>query len=428
MSRPLARAFAVWRTGLSGPVLVLQAGTALNYFGTGLILPFEIIYLHVVRGFTTATAGLVLATVMGTAAAVTLPSGALLDRFRAKPILLSGNLVSALGYAGLAFVGRPWQGFVCSAIGGAGFGVAGTANQVLSLTLVTPEQRAASIALRRVAGNFGLGAGSTVAGFIVASAAHLRTFQALYLLDAATFAVFALVVLVGIPNPRLETAASTSDGGRSFRTLARDRLLLALIAANIVLVMVGGAFFSNVLSPFAKAHTPVGAGELGVVFFINTFFIVVAQLPATRVVQRVRRTHALAATSGLFAAGLLLVLLATLTRSTLAATTVLAGVAIVIAIGECAQFVVLGPIVAELAPPHLLGRYMSLYGLSFTVGVALGPAVGGALLGTSPDAVWWGGALALAVTGAGFLRLGDRIPDALWRAKSQPPEAAPEPT
>jgi MFS family permease len=52
----------------------------------------------------------------------------------------------------------------------------------------------------------------------------------------------------------------------------------------------------------------------------------------------------------------------------------LAGVAIVIAIAECAPFIVIGPRVAELAPPHLLGRYMSLYGLSFTVGVALGPA------------------------------------------------------
>jgi MFS family permease len=141
-----------------------------------------------------------------------------------------------------------------------------------------------------------------------------------------------------------------------------------------------------------------------------------------------RRTHALAATSALFAVGLLAVLLATLTRSTLAATTDLVGVAIVIAIAECAQFVVLGALVAELAPPHLLGRYMSLYSLSFSAGVALGPAVGGALLATSPDAVWWGGALTLALTAAGFLRLGRRIPDPLLPTKSEPLQAAPEPT
>ena len=39
MSGPLARAFAGWRTGLSGPVVVLQAGSAVNYFGYGLIVP-----------------------------------------------------------------------------------------------------------------------------------------------------------------------------------------------------------------------------------------------------------------------------------------------------------------------------------------------------------------------------------------------------
>jgi MFS family permease len=423
VSRTLARAFAGWRTGLSGPVLVLQAGNAVNWFGSGLVLPFEIIYLHQARGFPTATAGLVLAAVMGTAAVVTPLSGALLDRFRAKPVLITGNLACALGYAGFAFVDRPWQAFVCSAVGGAGFGVASTTNQVLSVTLVSAEQRASSIALHRVAGNFGVGGGAAVAGFIVASANSLRAFQALYLFDGVTFAVFALIVLAGIPNPPLANAASARDGGTGFRAVAHDRLFLILIAANIVLVMTGLGLFANILPPFAKAHTPVGPGEIGIVFFINTLFIVVAQIPATRVVKRMRRTHALAATSALFAIGLLAVLLATLTNSTLTATAVLAAVAIVIAIGECAQFIVLGPIVADLAPPHLLGRYMSFYGLTFTAGVALGPAVGGALLATSPDAVWWGGALAAALIGAGLLRLGDRVPDPLLQAQCPPPQA-----
>src|SRR5437667_9335533 len=234
----LSRARA-WRTDVPRVVLFLQAGNACSWFGYGLILPFEIIYLHQFRGFSTATAGLVLGAILGAGTVATPPSGALLDRFRAKPILIAGNLASALGYAGFAFVDRPWQAFVCAAVGGAGFGVANTANQVLSLTLVSAEQRASSIALRRVAGNFGLGSGATVAGFIVASAHDLRAFQALYLFDGVTFAVFALVVLVGIPNPRLAKAAPASDRGTGFRAVAHDRLFICVIAANIVFVMTG---------------------------------------------------------------------------------------------------------------------------------------------------------------------------------------------
>src|SRR6202011_174679 len=130
------------------------------------------------RRFPTGPGGRGVAGVLGPGAVLTPLSGALLDRFRAKPILITGNLASALGYAGFAFVDRPWQAFVCSAVGGAGFGVANTANQVLSLTLVSAEHRASSIALRRVAGNFGLGSGATGAGFIIALPHDPRAFQA----------------------------------------------------------------------------------------------------------------------------------------------------------------------------------------------------------------------------------------------------------
>ena len=398
-----------WRTDLPRLVLLLQAGNAVSFFGYGLILPFEIIYLHQIRGFATATAGLVLATILGTATLVTPPSGTLLDHFHPKPILIAGNLTSALGYAGFAFVGRPWQAFACAVVGGAGVGAAQTANQTLRITLVTPEQRAASFALGRVASNLGLGSGATVAGFILASAQHLRSFQTLYLFDAITYAALALVVLTMVPNRRGTAAHAGAAGG--FRAVARDRRFLILIAVNIVLIIVGYTLFSNILPPFAEAHTRVGPGAIGIIVLFNTSFIVIAQLPATRVVKRMRRAQAFAAASALWAIALLGVLSATLIHSELGATALLAGVATVFAIGECVHAVVLGPLVADLAPPHLLGRYISLYSLMGTGGLALGPAIGSAVLATSPDAVWWGGALLAAVIGAGLLLSGDRIPE-----------------
>jgi MFS family permease len=102
-----------------------------------LILPFEITYLHQIRGFATATAGLVLAAILGTATLVTPASGALLDHFRPKPILIAGNHTSALGYAGFAFIDRPWQAFARTVVSGAAVGAARTANQTLLITLAT---------------------------------------------------------------------------------------------------------------------------------------------------------------------------------------------------------------------------------------------------------------------------------------------------
>ena len=373
MNSRVSQVIARWRTGLPRPVLILQAGNVLNYFGYGLILPFEIIYLHQIRGFSVSTAGLVLAATMGTAAIVTPPTGALLDRYSAKALVVAGSLASALGYAGFAAVEVPWQAFACSIVSGAGIGLAGTANRQLVFTLVNREQRPASVALARVAGNFGLGAGATVGGFIVASAQQqLSSFQALYLFDAVTYAGFALVVLAAVPVSRATTVAASGATGAGFRAVARDRLFLTVITANLVLLVVGHTFFSNILGPFAVAHTPVGPAALGIVFLSNTAFVVIAQIPAVRVVARMRRTQAFAAATALFTVGLLAVLPATLISSELAAGSLLAGVAIVLAIGECFHIVVLGPLVADMAPNQLLGRYLSVLGLVFTASQAVG--------------------------------------------------------
>src|SRR5437868_4679969 len=423
----VSRLVGGWRTGLSRPVLILQEGNAFNYFGYGLVLPFEIIYLHQIRGFSTSTAGLVLAATMGSSAVVAPPTGALLDRYSAKALVVAGSLASALGYAGFAFVERPWQGFASSMVGRAGLGAAGTANRTLIVRLIRPEQRAAAFALNRVAGNFGIGAGATVAGFIVAAAQQLSSFQILYVFDAVTSAGFALIVLAALPSPRAEIATPADANGTGFRAVARDRIFLTVIAANIVLVVVGHTFFSNILPPFAKTHTPLSPAAIGIIVLVNTSFVVIAQIPAVRLVARMRRAYAFAAASAIFAVSLLAVLPATLIHSELAATSLLAGVAIVFAIGECVHTNVLGPLVADMAPAHLLGRYLSLYSLTFSISLALGPAIGGLLLQTSPDAIWWGGALAAVLAGAVLLRLGGRVPDPLREAQSglgSAPEAA----
>src|SRR6202140_5336778 len=217
MNRRVSHLIAGWRTGLPRPVLILQAGNPLNYFGYGLILPFEIIYLHQIRGFSTLTAGLVLAATQGTAAIAAPPTGALLDRYSAKAIVVAGCLASALGYAGFAYVGNPWQAFACSIVSGAGIGAAGVANRTLTIRLVKREQRTAAFALNRVSGNFGIGSGATVAGFIVAFARRPVSSQTLFFFAPAPPAASPLIVPAAGRTPRAETVTATDANGTGFR-------------------------------------------------------------------------------------------------------------------------------------------------------------------------------------------------------------------
>ena len=67
---------------------------------------------------------------------------------------------------------------------------------------------------------------------------------------------------------------------------------------------------------------------------------------------------------------------------------ILVVVMVVFAIGMCLHGAVAAPLVADLAEPHVLGRYMALNALSWQIGFALGPALGGIGLSLSPNGVW----------------------------------------
>jgi Na+/melibiose symporter-like transporter len=117
-----------------------------------------------------------------------------------------------------------------------------------------------------------------------------------------------LVVLLAVPDRRPVAATGADDPPASFRTVGRDQTFVVLVAANVGMTIVGYSLFSNILPPFAKSQTTVGPHAIGILFLINTAFIVIVQLPATRVVKRLRRTHTLGLIGALWAVACLAVL------------------------------------------------------------------------------------------------------------------------
>ena len=159
---------------------------------------------------------------------------------------------------------------------------------------------------------------------------------------------------------------------------------MAVVGLNTLFIFAGMSGF-ELLPVFAKNEAGVSETAIGTIFFVNTVVIVLAQLPIAKLSEGHRRMRMLAVL-GRPVGGLLGRRLdRRRQRSTGRTAAILLAVAMgVFGIGECIHGAVQAPLVTDLAEPRLLGRYMALSALSWQLGFALGPAVGGFLLAVTP--------------------------------------------
>ena len=397
-------------------MLTLQAGGLVNAFGNGMVIPFMFIYLHNVRGIELGVAGLI----VGTHAVMSIVAGPVfgsqIDRFGGKRMLALALVVLAVGYAGYTLVHEPWQGFLVALVSGIGVGGFWPAQSTLITGLTPPDQRPSAFAMQRVVMNLGIGLGALAGGFIATSDSP-GSFTALFLLDAATFLVYACVMLALVPEPT--RAVGHGPGSGSYRDVLRHRPFVAVIALNALFIFAGFSGF-DVLPVYAKNEAGLSERQIGLLFLINTLVIVFTQLPTARLVRGRRRMPTLGLFGLLWAGAWLLVPIAGAV-TTGAAFGVLVVVMVVFAVGQCLHGAVAGPLAADLAEPRLIGRYMALNALSWNIGFALGPALGGAGLALSPNGVWIAASALCAIGAACTLVVEGTLPS---RARRTPVPAA----
>ena len=96
-----------------------------------------------------------------------------------------------------------------------------------------------------------------------------------------------------------------------------------------------------------------------------------------------------------------------------------------VGVGECFHTTALLPLVADLAPAALRGRYMAAMGLSWWLGLALAPTLGLQLLSVSPPAALLTAAGVALAAGLSALALEPDLPPAT-RLTPRPGWGVPE--
>ncbi len=393
-------------------VQTLQVGGLVSAFGNGMLIPFLLIYLHNVRGIGLGAAGLVVGTNALVSVVAGPVAGSLVDRHGGRRVLAGSLVILAVGYGSFALVHAPWQGFVAATVTGLGNGFFWPAQSTMLAALSPPDRRHATFAMQRVMMNLGIGIGALVGG-LIADTARPGTFLALFALDAVTFVVYLGVVLIAVPDVRA-TSKEQSAGAGTYRDVLRHRVFVAFVGLNALFVFAGMSGF-ELLPVFAKNEVGVTEDAIGVIFFVNTVVIVLAQLPIARLAEGHRRMRMLALLGVLWSGCWIAVSIVGGTTDGVHAAVLLAVVMAVFGLGECIHGTVQAPLVSDLAEPRLLGRYMALSALSWQVGFAAGPAIGAFLLSVSPIGTWLVWAVLCALGAVLSVVLEPSIPRAIRR-------------
>jgi MFS family permease len=386
--------------GLSQELWLLQIGILLNALGWGAVLPFEVIYLHDGRGLSLQTAGLVVGTLTGVAVLAAPCVGPLIDRFGARAAAAAAGLALAAGYTGLAFAGDAAVAFAAAAVGGMGNGGLLPAQSALLTGLADSDLRHRAAAVSRVCTNVGFGIGGAIGGLVAGYGLH--GFVALFLLNSATYLAYVVVLLQVVRKP---PRTERIRGG--YRHVLGDAPFLQLALTNTVVIAVGWGVLPWVVPPYAKSTIGVSTQLIGLLLLANAATVVIAQVPIARASEGTRRVVLMATGAALIAAACLLVLSAAWLG--IGAVLALVTASIVIGLGECCHTVALTPLVVDLAPERLRGRYLAMMGLSWWTGLALAPTLGTQLLARSAAATFIGCALAASLAAASFLALERRL-------------------
>jgi MFS family permease len=359
-----------WR--LIGCVLLFE-------IGTGMTLPITIVFLHDGRGLSLAAAGLALAVAGAAGLIGTVAAGLTADRFGAGRTCVSGLALACAGTLGFLAVHSLGAAVLAASFQGAGFGITWVGMFPLLIRAVDDGRREDLLGVNYGSINLGLGIGSLGAGTILAVSPD--AFGILFVTDAATYVLFA-VLLIGLGELHDEPRGAAGSAGISaYGPVVRDTRLLAATAISLVLVIAGYSQLTSAFPAWATGPAGVSRSIVGFAFAANTWAIVVAQLPVLRIVRHWRRTSAVAVTGIVFGASWLVVLAAGETSSrTLAAAGLIAGAA-VFGAGETFLSPSLPAIVNRLTGDETRGRYVAFYSLSWQAGPMIGPLISGAALG-----------------------------------------------
>ncbi|MDJ0385370.1 MFS transporter [Streptomyces sp. G-G2] len=370
----------------------LLAAVVIDSTGSGLALPFLLLYLTWQDRMTATTAGTLL-TVAGAAALAAGPlSGPLIDRWGPVPLVQAAHVLRATAFLVYASTGSTTTLLLAATLAALGDNLFWPANRAFLARRCHPGELIRWYGLERTLRNVGMAVGGLAAGVL---AGHGESGLRLVLAANAASYVLAAVLIALLPHTGRRPSAGRVPAlpGRRAARPRPDRAYVTMVAANTVLVVVCAAL--PVLVPLYVVqglHQP--AWVVGAVFALNTALVTVGQSLVVRYLERREHLRTLQRAALVWAAAAVLFGAASgLSRT--AALSLLALAVLVFTAAELMHAPTSDVVAVRMAPQDTPGRHLGLHQLSWGVGSAIAPLALTAALALGPRWPW-----ALLATGA----------------------------
>lgn len=359
------------RAALPRVVWVLAAGSFVNSCGS-FVVPFLVLYL-VHRGYGSGLAAWAVSCYAAGKIAAGPAGGLAADRLGPRAVTAASMAGSAVVTVALALVSGPALVLGTAAVTGLVSQLYRPAASVILAAEVPGPQRVKAFGVYQLGVSAGTAAGPAAGGLI---AEH--SFTTLFILDAATSLVWAILAWRALPGSR-ERAAGTDPQPRALHSLLGDRRLVRVLAVTVLANLV--LFQAQTTLPLWVHRQGLSTAGYGLLLALNSGLILALQLPATRLAARWRPEHVIAVTSVITGAGFGLL--------ALAHTAALLALAVTVwSLGELAQWPVAAAYTTSLAAPGMTGHYAGARSLCYGTALLLAPLAGTALYHLSPALLW----------------------------------------
>lgn len=363
-----------------------------------MIWPFLLIYINGKLNLPLTTVGTLITINAISSVVSTFLAGSITDRLGRKGVMVASLLADAILFL-LMIQARDYLTF---AILMAGRGFANPLYRVgadaMLADLIPQEDRPDAYALIRMVSNLGIAIGPAVGGFLAATSYDLAFYAA-----ASGMGLYGL--LLGAFGR--ETLQKTQTESRHEWLGGYDKVLTDRAFTPVIGTMMFGwvtATLMWILMPiYAKTNFGVPENIYGWIPTTNAIMVVSLQILVTRQTRH-RETRRM------MSLGMLLYALA---NGVVALATGFWGfwaAMIVMTLGELIIVPTSSTYVANIAPADMRGRYMSIYGLTWSFGQMVGPVLGGLLNDNlGPRFIWIGGLSIGLVSAFGLYILSQQV-------------------